>query len=136
MQFYFSFLVVNIKICAMKLPTVDKFVFYFSLEIGAMILAGLSIAMSVSIIAVATSFLVRYATFFSTLNETDQDFFRQFLISKRNTIKNNNNLITCFYSFYCCLHNLHSLFWHCFCCCDYANYRNTKCKNLWYKIFI
>lgn len=94
----------------MKLPTVDKFVFYFSLEIGAMILAGLSIAMSVSIIAVATSFLVRYATFFSTLNETDQDFFRQFLISKLNTIKNNNNLITLVFAAFIVVYTIYILY--------------------------
>lgn len=66
----------------MKLPTVDKFVFFLSLETGAMILAGLSIAISVSVVAFASHFLIRYINFYNTLNEQDQNFFWTFLLSK------------------------------------------------------
>lgn len=77
----------NIEIIAMKLPTVDKFLFYFTLETGAMILAGLSITASVAVVSVATSFLVRYINFYHTLTEQDQDFFRQFLIGDLRILK-------------------------------------------------
>lgn len=66
----------------MKLPTVDKFFFFLSLESGALVLASMSIITSVSIVSLASWFLVRYINFYSTLNQTDQDFFRTFLISK------------------------------------------------------
>lgn len=70
----------------MKLPTVDKFFFCLSLEIGAMVLAGLSFATSISIISTVSYFLARYVRFYGTLNETDQDFFRTILISKLSSL--------------------------------------------------
>lgn len=70
------------KAVKMKLPTVDRFFFCMPLDIGAFVLAGLSISCSVSIVTLATVLLIRYAGFFATLNETDQNFFRPVLISK------------------------------------------------------
>lgn len=64
----------------MKLPTVDRFCFCLSLETGAIVLAGFCTSISIAVVTLASYFLSRYISFYKTLNETDQDFFRIFLI--------------------------------------------------------
>lgn len=66
----------------MKFPTVDKFFFFLSLEHGAIALAGLSMATSVSVITIVSLLLTRYINFYTRLNQTDQDFFQMIFISK------------------------------------------------------
>lgn len=76
----------------MKFPTVDKSFFCLSLEVGAFVLAGLSIAASVGVISLASTLLTRYIIFYNTLNQTDQDFFRAILLSESGRFQLSFNL--------------------------------------------
>lgn len=60
----------------MKIPKVDKFLFYFKLEIGGYVIAGLSIFISLAFITVFSVVITNVLIFFNSLDESDQEFFR------------------------------------------------------------
>lgn len=66
----------------MKLPRVDKFLFYFELKTGAYVIAALSIITCIVFITILSAYMARITSNFSNLEPSDREFFRVFFISK------------------------------------------------------
>lgn len=60
----------------MKVPKIDKFLFYFKLRTGAFFIAGWNIFISIALIIVGSIYFTRMLIFFNSLNEQDKEFFR------------------------------------------------------------
>jgi hypothetical protein len=59
----------------MKVPKIDKFLFFFSLETGGFVIAGTSVFFGASLIIVLSIFFTRMLIFYNSLDEPDRDFF-------------------------------------------------------------
>jgi hypothetical protein len=67
----------------MKVPKIDKFLYFFKLEYGAFIIAGISLFVSVAFISVFSVFITRMLITFSELDSNDQEFFRSVVTGKK-----------------------------------------------------
>lgn len=66
----------------MKVPKLDKFLFYFPLEIGGYAIGGLCLIISISMITLPSIYIANILIIYNSFNESDQDALRNIIISK------------------------------------------------------
>ncbi|CAG9804725.1 unnamed protein product [Chironomus riparius] len=64
----------------MKVPTVDKFLFYFPLEIGGYVIGGICLLISIAMITFPSIYITNILIVYNSFNESDQDALRNIII--------------------------------------------------------
>lgn len=66
----------------MKVPSVDKFLFYFPLEIGGYAIGGFCLIISISLIALPSIYITNVLILYNSFNESDQDALRNVMLGE------------------------------------------------------